>query len=266
MTPEIWVAIGAAFLGLAAVAGGLAMSAVRGPWDAVANGARVAALVALIVALVASAIVQDRWTAAEPQQATLSLVVAMLAVHLLLAWRLGAGSAGPMVDIVALALSLVSVFAIEAGAPWLICVQRSPLFQAHWVLFSVGGGSVLVAGSAGLMLAMRKGLAWRDRDLRLPGRIPLYGLLTQAAILALVALGGGLIISVWWAWRTSGLLGGGNPREVWMAVAWLTAAMSLLAWQLDGRRGGWAVGLALVAAAAVLVGLFFPVGLSLVGI
>ena len=51
-----------------------------------------------------------------------------------------------------------------------------------------------------------------------------------------------------------------------MAVAWLTAAMSLLAWQLDGRRGRWAAGLALVAAAAVLVGLFFPVGLSLVGI
>ena len=99
MTPEIWVAIGAVFLGLAAVAGGLAMSAVRGPWDAVAIGARVAALAALIVALVASAIVQGQWTGAEPQQAMLSLVVAMLAVHLVLAWRQGAGSAGPMVDI-----------------------------------------------------------------------------------------------------------------------------------------------------------------------
>jgi hypothetical protein len=42
--------------------------------------------------------------------------------------------------------------------------------------------------------------------------------------------------------------------------------MSLLAWQLDGRKGRWAAGLALVAAVAVLVGLLFPVDLSLVGI
>ncbi len=207
MTPEIWVAIGAAFLGLAALAGGLAMSAVRGSWDAVALGARVAALVALSVALVASAIGQDQWTAADPQQATLSFVVAMLAVHLVLAWRLGAGSAGPMVDIVALALSLVSVFAIEAGAPGLACVQQSPLFQAHWVLFSLGGGSALVAGSAGLMLALRKGLEWRGRDLRLPGRIPLYALLTQATLLAVVALGAGLIIG-----------GRGRHRTCWGAA------------------------------------------------
>ena len=38
MTPEIWVAIAAVCLGLAAVAGGLAISAIRGPWDAVAMG------------------------------------------------------------------------------------------------------------------------------------------------------------------------------------------------------------------------------------
>ena len=266
MTPEIWAAIGAVFLGLAAVAGGLAMSALRGAWDAVAIGLRVAALAALIVALIAAVIVQGQWTAADPQQATLSLVVAMLAVHLVLAWRLGAVSAGPMVDIVAFALSLVSVVAIQAGAPWLACVQRSPLFQAHWVLFSLGGGSVLVAGSAGLMLTLRKGLEWRGRDPRLPGWIPLYALLTQASILALVALGVGLLVGVSWAWQTSGLLAGSNPREVWMAVAWLATAMSLLAWQLDGRRGRWAAGLALVAAAAVLVGLLFPVDLSLAGI
>jgi hypothetical protein len=266
MTPEIWVAIAAALLAIASVAGGLAMFAVRGPWDAVTIGARVAAVAALVVALVAAAIVQHQWTAAEPQQAMLSLIVAMLAVHLVLAWRLGTGSAGPVVDVVALVLSLASVIAIRPGAPWLTCVQHAPLFQAQWVLFSLGGGSVLVAGSAGLMLAMRKGLAGRGWDLRLPGRVPLYDLLTQATFLALVALGGGLTISAWWAWRTSGMLAGGNPREAWMAVTWLIAAMSLLAWQLDGRRGRWAAGLVLLAAAAVLVGLLFPVDLSFVGI
>jgi hypothetical protein len=262
MTPEIWATIAAALLGIATVAGGLAMSAVRGPWDAVAIGARGAALTALIVALVASAIVQGQWVAADPQQAMLSLIVAMLAVHVVLAWRLGAGGAGPVVDVVALTLSLLSVLAIQAGTPGLSCVQQFPLFQAHWVLFSLGGGSVLVAGCAGLMLVFRKGLEWRGKYPSLPRQIPLYGLLTQASILAVVALGSGLIISAWWAWRTSGLLVGGTRREGWIAVAWLSAAMSLITWQLDGRRGRWAIGLALVAAAAVLVALLLPVDLA----
>ena len=265
MMPEIWVAVAAAFLGMAAVAGGLSMLAVRGLWDAVAIGARVAALAALVVALIAAAMAQGQWTAADPRQAMLSLVAAMVAVHLLLAWRLAA-SAGPMIDIVALVLSLVSVFAIRAGAPSSICVQQAFLLQAHWVLCSLGGGSVLVAGCAALMLAFRKGLAWRGKDLQLPGWIPLYGLLTQATMLALVALGGGLIIGVWWVWGTSGTMVGGNAREVWMAVAWLTAAMSVLAWQLEGHRSRWVAGLALVAAAAVLVGLLFPADLSSMGI
>jgi hypothetical protein len=112
------------------------------------------------------------------------------------------------------------------------------------------------------MLVLRKGLEWRGKYPSLPGQIPLYGLLTQASILAVVALGSGLIISAWWAGRTSGLLAGGTRREMWIAVAWLSAAMSLVAWQLDGRRGRWAIGLALVAAAAVLVALLLPVDLA----
>ena len=266
MTPEIWLVTAALFLALAAVAGGLAMFAVRGPWGVVAIGARVAALVCLIVALVASAIAQGKWMAVDPRQAMLGLIVAMLAVHLVLAWRLGTGSAGPAVDIVALALSLLVVVAVGGGAPGLACVRHSPLLQAHWVLFSLGGGSVLVACAAGLMLALRKLLVWRDWHLTVPPQVLLYGLLAQATILALVALGSGLVLSAWWAWQTPGLLGNGNPRQVWMAVAWLITATSLLAWKLDGRRGPWAAGLALAAAAAVLVGVLFPMDLSLVGI
>lgn len=263
MTPEIWGLIGVALLGTAAVAGCLAMFVVRGPWDAVAIGARVAALATLAVALVAAIIAQGQWAAADLQQAMLSLIMAMLAVHLVLAWRLGAGGAGPVVDIVALALSLVSVFAVSPGAPWPVCVQRSPLSQIPWVLFSLGGGSLLVAGSAGLMLALRKGLVWRGREQGLPGRIHLVGMLTQATILALVLLGCGLVVSVWWAWQASGLATSGNPRLVWTAAAWLTATMSLLTWQLDGHRARWAAGLALVAASVMLVGLFFPVELGI---
>lgn len=257
MTPEIWVVIAVVFLALAAVASGLVLFSIRGPWDAVTLGARMVALAILIVALVMSAIGQGRWSAAEPQQAMLGLIVMMLVVHLTLAWRLGAGSAGPVVDIVSLVLGLVTVIAIEPGTPGLVCVQQSPLSQAYWVLFSLGGGSVLVACTAGLTLALRKLLQWRGGHPRLPGQILLHGLLAQATVLALVALGSGLVISAWWAWRASGLPGGGNPRRVWMAVAWLFVATSCLAWQLDSRRGRWAAGLALVAAAAVLVGVLF---------
>jgi hypothetical protein len=264
--PEIWAAIAAALLGLATLAGGLAIFAVRGRWEAVAIGARGLALVALIAALIAAPTVHGRWTAADPRQAMLSLVAAMLAVHLVLAWRLDAGSAGPVVDIVALALSLVSAFAIHPASSESICLHLPPVVQGQWVLFSLGGGSVLVAGCAGLMLALRRGLSWRGPDLHLPGRLPLVGLLTQAAWLSVVALGGGLVAGVWWSWQTSGRLPSGDARQVWMAVAWLVSAMSLIAWQADSRTSRWAAGLALVAAAAVLVGLLVPADLGMAAI
>jgi hypothetical protein len=264
-TPEVLATVAVAFLGLAAVAGGLTVFAARGRWETVVVGARVLALVALIAALVAAAVVQGRWTAADPQQALLSLVVAMLAVHLVLAWRLGVGSAGPIVDIVSLALSLVAVFAIQPASSEAICLRLPVVVQGQWALFSVGGGSILVAGCAALMLALRKGLLWRGPDLQLPGWLPLIDMLSQAARLSVVALGCGLLLGVWWSWRTSGRLAGGDARQAWMAVAWLVSAMSVLAWQADSRTSRWAAGLALVAAAAVLVGLLFPVDLSVVG-
>jgi ABC-type transport system involved in cytochrome c biogenesis permease subunit len=248
------------------VAGGLVMVSVRGRWEAVAIGARGLALLALTAGLITAATAQGRWTAGDPRQAMLSLAAAMLAVHLVLAWRAGAGSAGPVVDIVALVLSLVSVFAIQPASSDAICIQLPAVVQGQWVLFSLGGGSVLVAGCAGLMLAFRRALSWRGLDLRLPAWLPLVGMLTQGARLSVVVLGGGLIAGVWWSWRMSGRLPSGDARQVWMAVAWLVTAMSLLAWQADGRRSRWAVGLALVAMAAVLVSLLVPAGLSMAAI
>lgn len=266
MAPEIWAVFAAALLLIAAVTSALAWFSRRRFWDAVAVGARVAALAVLIVALVMVAVRQGHWMAADPRQAVLSLVAAMLTIHTLLAWGLGATSAGPLVDIIALGLGLVGAFVTRASDPMLLCAQGATLVQAHWVLFSLGGGSVLVAACAGLMLGLRAVLAWRGKALQLPGRLFLYGLLTQAANLALVALGGGLVIGVWWAWRTSGILLSANAREVWIAVAWLTMAMSVLAWRLDRHRHRWGAVLALVAAMAVLVGLLFPVDVIVVGI
>jgi hypothetical protein len=222
--------------------------------------------VAALAALVAAAIAHGQWSAADPRQAMLGLVAAMLAIHLLLAWRRGAGTAGPVVDLAAIVLSLVGAFVVGAGSSGFICVQLAELYQAQWILLSVGGGSVLVAACAGLMLLLRKGLLSRDWGLALPGWSLLYGLLAQAVILALAALGSGLVIGVWWAWRILGTLGSDSAREVWMAVAWLITAMSVLAWQLDTRRSRWAAALVLVAAIAVLIGLLLPVDLPAAGI
>ena len=266
MMPEIWVSIAAALLGVAVIAGGMVLLAGRKSWGIVAIGARVAALAALIVALIAAVMASGQWTASDRQQAMLSLVVAMEAIHLVFVWRLGVVSAGPIVDVIALTLGLVGVFLIPASAPSLICAQQASLSQVHWVLFLLGGGSVLVAACAGLTLALRGLLVWRGLELQLPESLPLHGLLRHAAALALAALGSGLLTGVWWAWRTTGVMLGANAREMWMAVVWLITAMSLLAWQLDDRRSQWAAGLALVAAVAKVVGLLFPVGVGFGGI
>ena len=266
MMPEIWAAVAAALLAVAAVGSSLMLVSRRQSWDAIVLGARVTALGVLIVALVAAALQQGRWIADNPQQALLGIVVAMLAIQMLLAWRLGAGSAGPWVDIIALALSLVGAFVSGAGAPLSSCAQEAALLQAHWILLSLGGGSVLVAASAGLSLGLGAALAGRGKELQLLDRLLLHDLMAQAATLTLVGLGSGLVVGVWWAWRTSGTWLGANAREVWMAVAWLPTAMSVLAWQLAGHRGRWVALLALVAALAVVVGLLLPVNAMVAGI
>jgi hypothetical protein len=48
---------------------------------------------------------------------------------------------------------------------------------------------------------------------------------------------------------------GGDPREAWLAGAWLLTGASLLAWQLERRAGRWSAGLAGVAAMFTVVGL-----------
>lgn len=255
MMPEIWVGVAAGLLGLAAVAGGLVAFKVARRWEPIVIGARAAGLAVLAVALGLVVIGQGEWTPFDLRQMVLGLVVAMLLIHMGLAWRLRIGSAGPAVDVVALVLILIVLVAIQTGAPLLRCVQRAFPFQAQWVLYVLGGGAVLVAGSAGLVLALRKATVRRGREPYLPSPASLYDLLTQAIYLALVALGGGLTVSVWWAWRAVGAWPGGDPRETWMAITWLLAAMSLLAWRLEGRRGRWVVGLAEMAAASVLFGL-----------
>ncbi len=255
MTPEIWSILAVVLFGMACLASGLAMFRVRGRWGAVAIGARLAGIAALSTLLISAAIVRDEWSPFERWQMALGLVLAMSVVHLVLAWRLGIGSAGPVVDVVALALVIVGGLVFEPSTSLPTCAQRAIPFRVQWALLFLGSGSVLVAGNAGVMLALHKGLMGHGWDLRLPRQTELYDLLIQATILALATLGGGLALGVWWSWQTGGMWTSGDPREGWMALVWLVAAMSLLAGQLDSHRERWVAGLAVVASATVFFGL-----------
>ncbi len=255
MSPELWAGIAACALGIAVVADGLAVFGIRGSWSLVTTVGRIAGAVALVLCLIFDVVPLGEWSPFDLQQMALGLALAMLVVHQLLSWRLKISGAGPVVDLVALILVLVAAIPYWSGAPPLTCTQRAIPYQIHWLLFLLGSGGVLVAGNAGLMLALRAGLGRLGWDLLVPSRADLHSLLTQATFLALVTLGSGLTVGVWWAWRTVGTLTGGDPREGWMAIAWLVSAMGLSAWQLQNWRGRWAASLAIVAAVVVLVAL-----------
>jgi hypothetical protein len=255
MMPEIGVALAAFFLAVAAIAGGLTTARVSGRWHLVVVGARTVAAMVVAAALIYAATAQGEWTPLDPHQMLLGLLLAMLAIHLVLPWHLRIGDTGPAVDVVALVLLLGGAFVLRPETILLSCFQRALAYHIQWGLFLLGGGSVLVAGNAGLMAALHRISRNRGWDVQLPDRADLYDLLTQALFLALVALGGGLTISVWWAWRTVGTLATGDLHFVWLVIAWLVAGMSLLAWQLEARRERWVAGLATLAAAVVLIGL-----------
>lgn len=248
MTPESLGVVAAFLLTVAAVAGIMALVEARGRWGAAAVGARVAGTVTVALVLGLAVVLQGEWSPLDTWQVVFGLVLAMLSIQMVLSWPLGIGSGGLVVDIVAVVLILLGTVLYRSDAPPLTCAQQAPAFWVQWVLFLLGGGGALVAGCAALMLALHKGLSAWGRGIRQPARGDLYNLLTQAIFVALVALGGGLTVSVWWAWQAAGTLTSGDPRELWLAITWLTAAMSLLAWQLEGHRGRLAAGLALVAA------------------
>jgi hypothetical protein len=268
MRLDVWLALGAGLaLAVAAVVQGSALRR-SGPgrrrWEWLATGARCGGSAALTAAIILAAIAHGQWSPSDLRQVILGLALAILVVYLGLAWSSGASSAGPVVDLVTLVLILVDVIVVWPGGPLLTSAQATVPFQVQWTLFLLGGGAVTVAGSAGLMLVLQPARPGSGNDLRWMHATGTHILLRQATSVALLALGSGLAVSVWWAWRTVGFLTDGDPRVGWVAITWLAAAMSELAWWWDrrspvsdegGGAGRWAAGLAIVAAAGLLFGL-----------
>jgi hypothetical protein len=255
MKPEIWAALAALLLVTASVAWGLVLFKVGGRWDLIAIGTRAVAALALVVALILTVATLGRWSPFDLQQVALALALATLVVSLGLVWRFRIDVAAPIVDLVALLLILTGRLAGQFAGAQLACVQDALSFRIQWVLFLLGSGALAVAGSAGLMLALRAGLIERAAHLRWPRWADLHALVKQATALALVALGGGLTVNIWSAWRTAGTLTGGDSRVGWIAIAWLIATMSLLPRRTGKRWGRWTASLVVVAAAVAIVSL-----------
>jgi hypothetical protein len=214
----------------------------------------------LVVALAARVIRLGRWSAYDWEMSLLTLVLSLLIVHSVLAWFLKAKNPGPLVELVGLGLLLIVLVGTSVGVPLLTCPQWLAAFQIQWILFLLGGGSLLVAGCMGLTVIVYRAVQRSGRSLYLAPSEDLYALLVRAAMLALVALGSGLTVSLWWAWQTLGTLTGGDPRAEWMALTWLLTAMSLLAGQLDRHRQRWVIALAVIAASNLLFGWLLLVG------
>lgn len=262
MMADVWTIVAAVSLAVGAIAGGLAVLWGGRVWARVFVAVRATSMVALTVAILGRVITLGQWSPYDQGLGLLGLVLAMLLVHSLLAWLLKVEIPVPLVELAGLGLLLAGAAGLPAGAPLLACPQTVMPVQIQWVLFLLGGGSLLTAGCMGLTVVLGRAAFSRGRDLHQAASEDLVALLVRATMLALVALGSGLIVGLWWAWQTLGTQTSGDPRAEWMAVTWLLAAMSLLAGQLERHTRWWVIGLAVLAASNMLFGWLLLVGVQ----
>lgn len=262
MMAEVWTIVAGVSLAMGVLAGGLVAVRRGRIWTRVFVAVRATSIVALTVALVARVVTLGHWSPYDQGLGLLGLALVMLLVHSLLAWLLKVEIPTPLVELTGLGLLLLGAARLPAGVPLLACPQTVVPFQIQWVLFLLGGGSLLAAGCTGLTVVLGRaadGFGW---NLRLAASEDMVVLLVRAARLALVTLGSGLIVGLWWSWQTLGTQTSGDPRADWMAVTWLLTAMSLLAGQLERHMRRWVVGLVVLAASNMLFGWLVLVGVQ----
>jgi hypothetical protein len=252
--PEFWLALGAAIvLAAGALARGLASFGVgSGPrrWDRLILGTRLAAAIALAVALGLGLAAQAVGMLPAPWQVALGLALAALLVQLALWWRYGYDGAGPISDLVATGLVALGLVANWPAGRVLTCAQCAIPYQVQGFLVVAGSGGATVMGATGLLLALRASLVRRVEDLELPGELALHDFMKGATIVTLVVLAAGLLVAAWWVWLTLGGPVSNDPRSGWIAVTWLLAVTSWLAWRLGEGGERWAAVLAVLTAVA----------------
>lgn len=255
MTPEAWKLVAIFLMAFTAVARGLTLFGARGPWKLATTCLRVGAALTLMIFLAQLALSSGGWSPLLWDQLIVSLSIAILVVYQLMAWAFRLEGAAPIVDLLTLALVGTSMYITipDGSAP--TCIQSAVPVSIQWGLFLVGTAAAAIMGSTGLMLGLPAGLGRRSQGTHWPSRGDLTFFLTQATMLALFALGCGLVLGIFWSWQTTGSLGSGDSRWTWMAITWFLAAMSNLARGLQKHWAGWQAILAVVAASAALFGL-----------
>ena len=268
MSSEAWaLAVAALLLATAAVvelAGLLAGPVGAGRWRLPGLWLVAAAAGAMVVALALAVAARQAWSPFDLQQIAISLTAATLVIYLVLAVGLRAGGGGLLVGLVVLALALFAWLGVRPGGSAPDAVHRGLAIQIQWAFFIAGSGGAIVAGCAGLALAVRARLIGRGRELAWPCRADLHHLLSVAAGLAAVALAAGLAVGTWWAWKATGSPGTGDPRVAWLVAAWLVVLMAVWTYRLGERSGRWAAGLSIVAAVLAITGLLAVTDLRLV--
>ena len=221
-------------------------------WRADSRRSRTLARVArlLAAALLAAALGLGGWPALDLGGIALGLALGATLGHLALAAILGLDN--PLADLAALLLTLGAMIGTRPGAPSSGCLYTWPLHRGLWLVLLLGSGGLATAGSGGLLVAVA---ALAGRDGAWPRRSDLHAWLKGATCLGLASVWLGLGLLALETWWTVGSLTGGDLRLIWLAAAWLLAAMSWQAWQLPRRAARWAAGLAMLAAGVAVAAL-----------
>jgi hypothetical protein len=248
MILEFWMALGGSILlGGAWIARLLQLWRPHTMWRVLAPILEAVAGLVLAIVLGLSISRQGSWGPDSLRQVSWGLALATLIVHLAFTWLIRVPGAALLVDLIILVLALIGTFALPTSATRLDCTQVATVATLTWTLLLLGAGASAVAASAALVLPLRPALIRLHIDRQRPGGESLQLLLAQATSLALLALGAGLALAVWWSWRAVGMLAGNDARHGWLAIAWLLLVMSSLAWRLSSRPLRWAASLAVLA-------------------
>jgi hypothetical protein len=258
MTPETLSLVAILLLALTAVSRGLALFGLPGPWSLATVTFRLGATLLLVVALGLLVATIGEWTPLYWKQLVVSLSIAILAIYQVMAWLLRLEGAAPLADLLALALIVASLLVTGPVTSAPDCSHDSAPFIIVQGLLLAGTASVAIMGCSSVLLGLVAAWGQDNQRPQWPGRDGLTHFLVQTNMLALLSLGFGLVLGIFWSWQTTGSLSSGDTGMAWMASIWLLAAMTNLARALQRHWLAWLVILAVVSASAAIGGLLIP--------
>jgi hypothetical protein len=258
MSPEFWLTAAAiGTLAGAGLAGSLAwLGLARGSrlWSVAVSALRVVAVAILASALAVELVGHTAEMSLTALQVTQAVALAALLLHLVLWGWFRFDGTGPVADILYLGIVAAGLGTTWPAGAALSCGQCTVPAQTQDILFLGGAGAATLMGASGLRFTIRSLEARRRRDHSLSVQPGQASFMRGATAVTVALLASGLLVGIWWTWRSQGRLVGDDLRWGWMAAAWLLALAGWLGWRLSHRSGLVATCLALLAALAADVG------------